>query len=257
MNEIMEQLPKTPKEIYESIVNGEKFGSPLDGIIGKKFKNLKEIFDFIDKPDELTDVIYGKPDNQGIITFPFAVEEAESGVVECRGKLGDQTSRYNKENMKQHTAMVAGKLFERLDCPRMAACYAVLHDCGKKYTCGTNSKGDLCFYGHATVSAYLAGAWMRNLYGTDGDSLMMVIVVIAAHMLPNADWRINREKRDEFFEDFHVLFDEANEARLEAERLIDTIAESDRGCLTEAEVKSQKALIDKGLYIIDLIDFCC
>ena len=78
--------------------------------------------------------------------------------------LNVQTSRYHKETVMDHIALVVynmhrdyGNTFGEL-----AIAIAILHDLGKKYTIGINNIGDICYYGHEKLSAEIARNVITN-----------------------------------------------------------------------------------------------
>jgi hypothetical protein len=251
MNKIFNVFPATLKEIYDAIMANRRYGTDADKALDTQFftGGLVQVYKFLEQPDAATEAIYGAPDADGNVTFPFAISKVKPGVVEFVGKLGAQTSSYHKETVKQHTAIVVKNLVDAGVDPKMAAVLGVFHDCGKKYTTGTNAKGELCFYGHDYVSAYLAGQWLKDSFNMSGNELKLVMAVIFAHMQPKITWNQNPEKRvafmamlDEFFDDD----DKKEEYKQYFEFLIDAIDKADVGIATEEEVAAAEGIIAEG-----------
>ena len=182
MNEIIKELPNTLESIWGSVKNDEQFNNfALNRVINQQFGDIKSIYDFISEFDWLTYEIYGEPDKDGFV-FPFAVSKVKDGVTEYHGNIGDQTSSYHKETVAEHTAIVVANFVGQHICSELLTTIAVLHDVGKKYTSGTNNKGEVCFYGHDTVSAYLAGRWLYGQF--DDEDVKLIVAVIFGHMQP-------------------------------------------------------------------------
>lgn len=250
MNEIMKLLPNTLEGIWNSVVLNEQFDNfALNRIINEEFEDLKSIYDFLFEYDWLTHEIYGEPEEDGFV-FPFAVKKVKEGVKEYHGNIGDQTSAYHKETVAEHTAMVVSNFVgEHIASERLAA-IAILHDVGKKYTSGTNNKGEVCFYGHDSVSAYLAGRWLYGLY--DDDELKLIVAVIFGHMLPKTAWTEKPEKKEEFKKELVTFFEEDENQAQSVISLIERLSNADEGCATEDERVAARDKISRGERIISM-----
>jgi CRISPR/Cas system-associated endonuclease Cas3-HD len=255
MNEIIKSLPKTLPEVYSAIIDGTKFGDPIDSIISEKFNSLQEIYDYLEVPDVLTDALYGAPDEDGNYTFPFAVKKVKEGIVEYKGRLGEQYSSYHKETIRQHTAIVVDNLARMIPL-RWATYLGVLHDCCKKYCLGTNAKGELCFYGHEYVSALIGGSWARETLKLNDTQLKLIVALIFAHGMPKGEWAQNQEKRWDFFVTLDDYFgdigtdEDTQNLKEQFGEYIDAIAAADQGCSMVEDILRASSKIEGGEKLI-------
>lgn len=194
-------------------------GKKLDGIPDKLDFLLKEtashlsklwipgVFDFLSEPDPLFHYIYGYGKDD-IFTYPFIEgKRIPEGIVEVKGPVGTQDSRYHRESLEEHVCLVAALLAEQgYFTKRQAVQLAVWHDIGKKYTTATNARGEICFYNHAQLSTYLAAR--SGCFDSDGEAPRL-LPIIYGHMQPMTSWNQSKdwetgEPRDykaEFFEE--------------------------------------------------------
>ena len=211
---------------------------------------ISDWFHFLGEPDVLTDAIYGKPDEHGNILYPFAIENHPGRVKEHVGPIGDQYGRWHLETLQEHVAMVAARLLESGLSATESATLAVLHDIGKKYTAGTNSRGEMCFYGHAVMSAIIVAIHGRCLpYFLTTWDLRVGIGVVYGHTFPWSEWSSHPEKKQMYLEELIDLFDgDATEAYLVI-RMIERLDSADVGCKTFEELEEARkpgGIIDRG-----------
>lgn len=251
MNELIKMLPNTLESIWDSIRLNDQFPNfAINRVVNEEFEDLQSMYDFLFEYDWLCHEIYGEPEEDGFV-FPFAVSKVKEGVKEYRGRIGDQTSAYHKETISDHTAMVVANFCGSQVFNERLATIATLHDIGKKYTSGTNNKGEVCFYGHDTVSAYLAGRWLYGLYDDEDDEeLKLIIAVIFGHMLPKTTWAQKPEKKDEFKAELIAFFDDDELQAETAMFLIERLSDADEGCATEEELEAAREKIRQGKTII-------
>jgi hypothetical protein len=248
MNEILKMLPNTLETIWDSIRLNEQFDNfALNRVVNEQFEDLQSMYNFLFEYDWLTHEVYGEPEEDGFV-FPFAVKKVKEGVKEYHGMIGDQTSAYHKETVTEHTAMVVSNFVGEHIASERLATIATLHDVGKKYTSGTNNKGEVCFYAHDTVSAYLAGRWLYGLY--DDDEIKLIIAVIFAHMLPKTAWTEKPEKKEEFKKELITFFEDDEGQAETAMSLIERLSNADEGCATKEEVVAAREKIRRGERII-------
>ena len=246
--QFIEKAPKTIAEIYEAIhTNDINLGEPLGQILNHGFKSLEDIYEFLDASDSLVDAMYDRNED-GNYVFSFASKHGDD-VTEIIAPLGCQTSRYHKEDFKQHVAIVSAKFAELGLSNKDAALYAVLHDCAKKYTFGTNYRGEVCFYGHEALSAFIGGYWLFNNWYMTGDELRQIIAVIWAHLHPRVTWAQKPEERDKFIDQLRTFFDCPMKVD-ETMRLVDLFAQADLGCESEEEIEAYADIISRGEQII-------
>lgn len=82
--------------------------------------------------------------------------------------LNLQTSRYHKETVMSHIALVVFNMthnydYDYDDIDELGIAIAILHDLGKKYTIKINNSGDICYYGHEKLSAEIARDVITNI----------------------------------------------------------------------------------------------
>lgn len=152
--------------------------------LNKKF-DVEDYLSFQSEEDELTEEIY-KKDEKGLIIFPLRSKKG----TPYHGHLGEQTSRYHHESIAEHIKMtVEGMLKENLQefNNEEIILLGMLHDAGKKYTGGTNVRGEICFYGHEKISADIA-CQVYDVLGYTKEKSKIFIDAIAGHMLPMNAW---------------------------------------------------------------------
>ncbi|MBR2641203.1 hypothetical protein IKD49_01955 [Candidatus Saccharibacteria bacterium] len=155
-------------------------------------KSIAEAYEFLEKKDDLFLYIY---DSYAVIggeeyfVYPFVeTRRIPSGLSMEIGPIGIQTSQFHAESLSEHVAMVQVNLEEAGLSKALAGKVAVLHDIGKKYTVATNTIGDLVFYNHASVSAFIASHWAKQWHIEEQD-VKILVACIYAHMKPFTDWR--------------------------------------------------------------------
>lgn len=207
-----------------------------------------EAYDFLKKNDRLVQYIY-EPVGEAI-RFPLANEKFK--VEPIVGPIGTQTSVYHKEDLADHTCLVAANLMKMNAgfIPKSEALkgisnrflfttLAVLHDLGKKYTSAVNKKGEMCFYNHAQVSAFIASSWMQN-WGLADDAIEIIVASIFYHMAPYQD---GAEWSEKATDELHETFGDNENAIADVVALVKAINESDKGISevpTKEEVKTRE-----------------
>lgn len=132
-------------------------------------------------------------DEAGLYVFPAKRKNAPL----VHAHIGDQTSMYHKETVKQHLLLTCGRFWlnENPDDLDEGLLYGILHDAGKKYTLGSNQRGEICFYGHEKVSALFAAIVLDRIGFTD--MIDDGVRVIYDHMKPFM-WEDDRESMTEY-----------------------------------------------------------
>ena len=150
-------------------------------------RDIAGIFEFLSEPDALFLFIYnlGKDD---IYYYPFVDDRMRPrDMHKAEGPVGAQYSRYHWELLWQHVCYVVAKLVEQGHFTvREAVLLAIWHDVGKKYTTATNSRGEICFYNHASVSAFLATKALDPKL--EYEERKRLIAIIYGHMQPLTLW---------------------------------------------------------------------
>ncbi len=136
-------------------------------------------------------------DEAGLYVFPAK----RKNVPLVHAHIGDQTSMYHKETVKQHLLLTCGRiwLYGNPDALEEGLLYGILHDAGKKYTLGSNQRGEICFYGHEKVSALFAAIVLDRL-----GFIKMIedcVRVIYDHMKPFA-WENDEKAKFEYIDKY-------------------------------------------------------
>lgn len=197
---IAKVLPcNTTEEILESVFDKkETFWEPIDSILNKPF-SIESFLKSQEEEDALTNLIYKKENKDGKEMIVFPQKTKKSDTPSHLWKIWDQTSKYHKETVLEHIAMVIAWVSEETNNDLNMQLVALLHDAWKKYTTWTNKKWELCFYDHEKVSAYLAATIYRQLWFTKEEA-EPYIRIIHDHMLPFNEWSNNPTKKDKYRE---------------------------------------------------------
>ena len=135
-------------------------------------------------------------DEAGLYVFPAKRKNAPL----VHAHLGDQTSMYHKETVKQHLLLTCGRLWLNGHSDNLEGLlYGILHDAGKKYTLGSNQRGEVCFYGHEKVSALFAAIVLDRLGFTD--MIEDGVLVIYDHMKPFM-WKSDKKAMSEYIDNY-------------------------------------------------------
>ncbi len=245
-------VPKNLKDIYK--MSNKKFepNDPL-GEIAKKYKSVKEVFLDLNKPDKLTDAIYGEPDEEGKYLFPM-MEEPDPGVEPHKGFIGDQSSYWHNENLKEHACYVAYHLRNAGLNLQKAGYLGVLHDCGKKYCAETNHAGEVWFNDHEYISALLVACWTKDWHWMLKEAERKeLIAIIYGHMQCLLEWHKGTPESAKIENDFVAEVTEflGNEtAALRVYGLVCILGTCDEGARGGAPV--DKKIIEEGEKIISL-----
>lgn len=174
---------ETTEDILESVFDKqESFWEPIDSILNKEF-SIEWFLKSQEEEDALTEKLYRKLDIDGEIKLVFPQKKWKSLTPPYLWKIWEQTSRYHKETILEHIAMVVAWISKDTNNDIKMQLVALLHDAWKKYTAWTNWKWEICFYGHEKVSAYLAATVYHQLWFTKQEAEPYVRI-IHDHMLP-------------------------------------------------------------------------
>jgi len=243
MNKGINKVPANMEDIFAGKKAENEF---VDQIAAMRFDTLAEIFRFMEEEDLLTEQIFGKTDAEGKVIFPWAVPEhrRHAGVQPYYGTLGDQSSIYHQESIREHMALVCANLMERGVPEKLAAHIAVLHDCAKKYCAGTNQRGQVCYYGHEYASAYLCHAWLTNM-GYEEETVNLLTVIALYHMCPLVRWKQEPEQKEADLEKMAAFYG------TDVIGLLEKMAESDEGLTVDTvNTDEARARIARGRDII-------
>ncbi len=196
-------------------------------------------------------------EHNDVYKYPFINAAIPDGVTEVVDRFGTQKSKYHSETLLQHVAIVAAGLVEEGVSKDRALKLALLHDLGKKYTCATNKVGEICFYNHAQVSAFIASHWLDTGRYEDEDEVKIIVAAIYAHMYPLHEWSIEKDwrtgnpvfHRKGFYDKLNLLYcDYDSDMANEIMSLVDKMAKVDVGVsVIDAKVEEK---IAKGQKII-------
>lgn len=222
----------------------------------------KKAYCFLVEEDLLTSELYSpaeSEDGSPFYKYGFIDAAIPDNIKEVIGPLGIQTSKYHTEDLLQHVAIVATDLVDSGIPRERAIKLALFHDIGKKYTCATNKVGEICFYNHAQVSAFILSQWLRD---EDRDESRKIIATIYAHMYPLTDWAIEKDwrtglpvfYRKGFYESLLINYcDYDSDMANEIMSLIDTLAKVDIGVHEIDEKVKEKIARGQKLILGDSI----
>ena len=160
VNALRQVCENAPKSVYEFLVDAD---DPL-------FRNIYG--------DGLIDI-----DGRTIFSYPLVkMKKMPADMKPATGPIGTQTSKYHQEDILQHVALVALNLVNNGVSEELAKKLALLHDVGKKYTSATNKIGEICFYGHAEVSAFIVAQWLKKDESIDELTAKKIVAVTYGHM---------------------------------------------------------------------------
>jgi hypothetical protein len=113
----------------------------------------------------------------------FAIRHVNSNEITYFDSLDIQTSKYHKEGLMDHVALVVSRIGYAVKRNPLAVKIAILHDLGKKYTVKINPRGEVCYYGHEHLSALIAKDLISNGVITMSDEdAKITFAVIDAHL---------------------------------------------------------------------------
>lgn len=190
---------KLPLNSFENLMDSvfkkqEKSQIPELEKVLKSINKPSDILKNLTLPDDLTKSIY-QTNEKGRIVFPkverkkkwWNFKRNKQEPKEHMGYVGDQTSAYHKENLKQQASLMVKKAEKAigkshdLDALQLTALFANI---GRKYTAktsdiekfanddlyiiGSDVTGQVMFPGQEKLSAYLAARYFKQ-YGLDED----------------------------------------------------------------------------------------
>lgn len=211
--------------------------------------DLEEIYRFLSEEDELFRDIYQERevrDSVFFYTYPFIQGTIPDNIEEVVAPIGTQTSKYHRESLDDHVALVASNLLDAGLSSALATQLAVLHDVGKKYTAATNKVGDICFYNHEALSSLIVKYWLRGT--ANQAALKQLVAVIYAHLQPKTMWNRTIHWRTGLPHDFRRDFELELEKYYSGNRndiqqtmeLIDLLAECNQGIINMTPEYAQK-----------------
>ena len=201
----------------------------LNQICGNYPGNASAVYDFLSEKDELFRNIYSESFSVGgeeYFIYPFVEQQViPDDVVERAGPIGLQTSMYHRESLQEHATLVAANLVDAGVDRQTAAYLAVLHDVGKKYTAATNKKGEISFFNHAPLSAFITGRWLRSV---DERMAKLLVAVIYAHFRAHF-WKKKPDDRQKYFGELLAFYDGDEQCAEEVMSLIEKLNVCDEG----------------------------
>jgi len=187
--------------------------------------------------------------------FPFIDAAIPDDITEVVDRFGTQKSKYHSETLLQHVSIVAAGLIDEGVPKDRAIKLALYHDLGKKYTCATNKIGEICFYNHAQISAFILSHWFEK--EDDEDEAKIIVAAIYAHMYPLNEWAVEKDwrtgqpvfHRKQFYDRLNIMYcDYDSDMANDIMDLVDKMAKVDKGVQTiDAKTEAQ---IAKGQRLI-------
>lgn len=188
MNKIIADLPiNTLEEIFSA--DEHKFPEEVKAVL--RWEGVEAYFRSQSEEDALTRALYGDADKDGRVRFPAATDNV---TLECIDRIGTQSSRYHGETVEEHIQLVF-LYIHRISADRNFLLMALLHDCGKKWTAGTNKRGEICFYGHDKLSALFANSYLKQM-GVSDEDREWIVTGIYYHMRPKKWERMENAARE-------------------------------------------------------------
>ena len=163
-----------------------------------KYNELKDMY-----IGEVISAVYGyctpKKISEGFL-IPHTNNSSCYSIIES---LNIQTSKYHKESLLDHIAMVTYRKNEKFENDKLALTIAILHDIGKKFTIKVNNIGDICYYNHELVSSQIAEELMLSSNNYSAEEVKICCSVIEAHLQLKLLKGISREC---FIEGFRSIY---------------------------------------------------
>lgn len=281
MKELFSKLPlNSVEDILSNVYSDEGKSSipELEEVI-ENLGSPSDILDSLVKSDSLTDKVYKKDDKDSYI-FPKVAEKPEktkfwsdknkSKTAEHIGEIGDLTSVYHKENLKQHTALVIKNLSKQeIDNKKkgLQLLTGLLHDVGRKYLTQTSEKeksstdkgfkvgdkvtGQLVAPEQEKLSAYITARYFKNL----GISQEEVTPFVATTFYQNrlkTDWsKVIEGIEDKDNVELPNEFDHfMNEYGDEAYNLLRSLSAADKGILNYKSLANAHSYLEQGEKIV-------
>lgn len=281
MKELFSKLPlNSVKDILSNVYSDEEKSSipELEEVI-ENLGSPSNILDSLVKPDSLTDKVYKKDDKDSYIfqkvaekteKTKFWLDKNKSKTAEHIGEIGDLTSAYHKENLKQHTALVIKNLSKQdIDNKKkgLQLLTGLLHDVGRKYLTQTSEKeksstdkgfkvgdevtGQLVAPEQEKLSAYITARYFKNLGISQEEATPFIATTFYQNKL-KTDWskviegiedKDNAELPNEFD---HFM----NEYGDESYNLLRSLSAADKGILNYKSLSNAHSYLEQGEKIV-------
>lgn len=281
MKELFSKLPLNSVEDILSNVYGDEGKSSIPELeeVIENLGSPSDILDSLVKSDSLTDKVYKKDDKDSYI-FPNVAEKTEktkfwsdknkSKTAEHIGEIGDLTSVYHKENLKQHTALVIKNLSKQeIDNKKkgLQLLTGLLHDVGRKYLTQTSEKeksstdkgfkagdkvtGQLVAPEQEKLSAYITARYFKNLGISQEEATPFVATTFYQNRL-KTDWsKVIEGIEDKDNVELPNEFDHfMNEYGDEAYNLLRSLSAADKGILSYKSLTNAHSYLEQGEKIV-------
>ena len=278
MKELFSKLPlNSVEDILSNVYSDEEKSSipELEEVI-ENLGSPSNILDSLVKSDSLTDKVYKKDDKEAYI-FPKVAEKTEktkfwldknkSKTTEHVGEIGDLTSAYHKENLKQHTALVIKNLSKQeIDNKKkgLLLLTGLLHDIGRKYLTQTSEQeksstdkglkvgdkitGQLVAPEQEKLSAYIAARYFKNLGISQEEATPFIATTFYQNRL-KTDWSKDIEDKNDV--ELPNEFDHfMNEYGDEAYNLLRSLSAADKGILNYKSLTNAHSYLEQGEKIV-------
>lgn len=273
MKELFSKLPLDSVEDVLSNVysDKEKTSVPeLEDVI-ENLGSPSEILDSLVRPDSLTDKVYKKDDKEEYIfpkvnadkkTVPW-LKPPKNMPAEHIGKIGDLTSAYHKENLKQHAALVVKNLSKQeIDAKNKGLYFltGLLHDIGRKYLTRTDQQeksstderfkvkdevtGQLVAPEQEKLSAYITARYFKKIGISQEEATPFVAGIFYQNKL-KTDWakdiedNVDTENPSEFNHFMKEYGDEAYD-------LLRSLSAADKGILSYKSLANAHSYLEQG-----------
>lgn len=273
MKELFSKLPLDSVEDILSNVYSDKEKSSVPEL-EDAIENLglpSEILDSLVRPDSLTDKVYKKDDKEEYI-FPKVdvdrkavhwLEKPKNMPAEHIGKIGDLTSVYHKENLKQHTVLVVKNLSKQeIDAKNKGLYFltGLLHDIGRKYLTKTGQQeksstderfkvedevtGQLVAPEQEKLSAYITARYFKKIGISQEEATPFVAGTFYQNKL-KTDWakdiedKVDAENPSEFNHFMKEYGDEAYD-------LLRSLSAADKGILSYKSLANAHSYLEQG-----------
>lgn len=281
MKELFSKLPlNSVEDILSNVYSDEEKSSipELEEVI-ENLGSPSDILDSLVKSDSLTDKVYKKDDKEAYI-FSKVAEKTEktrfwsdknkSKTAEHVGEIGDLTSAYHKENLKQHTALVIKNLSKQeIDNKKkgLQLLTGLLHDVGRKYLTQTSEKeksstdkgfkvgdkvtGQLVAPEQEKLSAYITARYFKNLGISQEEATPFVATTFYQNRL-KTDWsKVIEGIEDKDNVELPNEFDHfMNEYGDEAYNLLRSLSAADKGILSYKSLTNAHSYLEQGEKIV-------
>lgn len=277
MKDILLKLPvNSVEDILSSVYsNNENSSLPeLEEVINSLDLPSNILDDFL-KPDSLTNVLYKKTED-GKFVFPKSQEDKKTwgfglklpnSVANHVGNIGDLTSAYHKENLKQHASVVVNNLDKmpiRSSKKDLLLLTGLFHDFGRKYLTQTGDKekfptdalykykdevtGQLYAPDQEKLSAYISARYFKKMGISEEEARPYIASIYYQNRLKTGWEKDVVDKNGAIIPDEYDYFIKAYGD--ETYNLLRSLSSADKGLLTNKTLANAQSYIEQGQKIV-------